>query len=82
MSEIYKAYIFCFATTESKNYLNKNGKNPSVGAAIDGSDIVFNKNDLAENKWLFCNENSNIVSDAKKQTRELVRNNDWIGILE
>jgi hypothetical protein len=36
MTEIYKAPIFCFATTQSKNYINKNKTNPDIGMAIDG----------------------------------------------
>lgn len=81
MSEIHKAYIFCFAATESKNYVNDRGANPDVGLAITGSDIVFDRNDLKSDNWLFCHKDINVVKDARRQVDELNRNCDWIGIL-
>ena len=81
MSEIYKAHIFCFAATESKNYINKSKTTPSIGTAIDGCDIVFDEKALIDGKWMFNNDNPDIIRQAKEQVEELKKFNDWIGIL-
>ena len=82
MSEIRRAYIYCLSAVQSKNYINKNGNPPQIGDAINGIDIVFNVKDLIDNKWMFHNDDSDVIKQAKEQIENIKRLNDWVGILE
>jgi hypothetical protein len=52
MSYKPQSYIFCVEMVKSKNYINKDGKNPDIGLLIKWDRISFGKEDLGENKWL------------------------------
>ena len=79
---IFRACIFCLDMTESKNYIDKDGNNPYPGMAINGEDVVLNKEHLTGDKWLFINNDPLIYEKACEQIIELKRCNDWIGITE
>lgn len=74
--------ISCMEMTCSKNYINKDGQHPEPGIAMDGFAIVFDKEELSDGKWLFCNNDEEIITRAKSQADSLQFFNNWIGIID
>jgi hypothetical protein len=66
----------------SKNYINKDGKNPEPGIAMYGKNVVLSKEELLDDKWLFCNDDPEITARAKMQVKGLQFFNDWIAIID
>lgn len=48
------------------NFININGNHPSIGEVIDIRWVVFEREDLKDDRWLFCINDINIIQDAKK----------------
>jgi hypothetical protein len=82
MSHKLKSPIFCNAMVKSENYMNKKGERPLINSVIDWNFIVFNNNDMIDDQWLFINDNSEIVANAKKQYESLKFFDDYVCILE
>jgi len=51
--------------TKAKNYIDRSGMNPKVFDVINFSNLVYRKEDLLVNKWLYIGD---ATEDEKKQT--------------
>jgi hypothetical protein len=65
---------------ESKNYIDKDGKNPGIGTAIHTKNIVFSREELEEGKWMLTYTDPKIVEESQKKFRELLRHSIWVVI--
>jgi len=82
MSLPCRAGICCIEMIHSKNYINKDGKHPEPGIAMDGVLVVFSKEELTDTNWLFYNDDPEVIIRAKRQAHSLQFFNDWIGVID
>jgi hypothetical protein len=71
----------------SKNFIDIKGNNPLENTCINGKDIVYNKKELKENKWLLLLDNIEIVALSKtklglaiKQIKKMICSDTWLVI--
>ena len=57
------------------NYVDKNGKNPDVGDIIHPKDIVFSKEALKDDKWLFVRDGKDVIELTRKMFNNWPRYN-------
>lgn len=53
--------------TEPKNYIGKNGMHPKFFEVINFSNLVYSKDELLDNKWLY-------IGDATEEDKKEVLN--------
>jgi hypothetical protein len=77
-----RSYQFIYSTNiilvNSNNFLDAKGNHPLEDTPINGKDVVFERDKLSDGKWLFCIDNKDIVEEAKKQIRDMIRHDVWL----
>lgn len=64
--------------TTSTNYINKKGKNPSIMEAINWEDLVFKKEELNEENWLYVGDATQEEKESQLQYMKFC--NGWVWI--